>query len=426
MKIAFANILYSKKHQSGGLGTHISTLSAELARRGHHVTILTSGEGPPYVENKVRIVPLGRIDTFSHPFQALSLVYLFRRMAYMVRMTRYVVEHEFDIVETADGGFEQAFLAAFTSRRCSLVTKLHGNFRLIYSEHPWFGYLAEKAERFAVRKSDGVYASTAEYAAAIANICDIPLQHIRIIPYAIDVDSIDRLKPIDLVEQYPAIAGKKLAFLSVGSSPLRKGALLFLEAASRSERDDLHFVLSCNDRRFLKDARIPPNVLVVKDLDQCRFYNWLRLSDVVVFPSSGETFCIAAHEAMLFGKAIVVSKHIPLEGIDLAYPKCAILPSLQSSLLAQAIFQFMDEKRRCPDVEEDFHQRFVLRYRIGAVADQTEQFYRWLQNSRPALSLGNTKQSSGESFPWKPLTCKSSLNRTMASPRRDSSDDRNS
>jgi glycosyltransferase involved in cell wall biosynthesis len=395
MKIAFANILYSKKHQRGGLGTHISTLSRELTRRGHDVTILTSGEGLPYFENEVRIVPLGRMDTFSHSLQVLSLPYLFRRLTYMISMTRYVVAHEFDIVEMADGGFEQLFLAAFSRRRCSLVTKLHGNFRLIYSGHPWIGYLAEKAERFAVRKSDGVYASTVEYAAAVARVCDISLKDIRIIPYAIDVACIDHLKSFNLLEQYPEITGKKLIFLSVGSSPLRKGALLFLEVASHSKRDDLHFVLSCNDRQFLKNVRIPPNVLVVTELDQCQFHNWLRFADVVVFPSAGESFCIAAHEAMLLGKAIVVSKCIPLEGIDLAHPNCIVLPSLQSSSLAQAISHFVDGKDQYRAIEGEFRRQFVQRYGISTVADQTEQFYLWLRSSPQARAPKHKEDSGG-------------------------------
>jgi glycosyltransferase involved in cell wall biosynthesis len=382
MKIAFANILYSKRHQRGGLGTHIATLSAELARRGHDVTILTSGEGEPYVESRVRILPLGRIDAFSHALQVLNPVYLFRRLAYMIRMTRYVVARDFDIVETADGGFEQLFLAAFLRRKFSLVTKLHGNFRLIYSRDGLLAYLAGKAERFAVRRSDGVYASTVQYAGLISHAYGIPLEKIKIIPYAIETKSAGLLKTApDFIERHPSLRGKRLIFLSVGASPFRKGAPLFLETAARCKRDDVRFVLSCNDRRFLEEAQIPANVHLLADLDQSQFYSWLQASDVVVFPSSGESFCIAVHEAMLFRKAIVVSKEIPLDGIDLEYPKCAVLPSLQSSLLEQAIFDFVDGKAQSFMVEDEFYERFNLCYGIGTVGDQTEQFYRGLRSS---------------------------------------------
>jgi glycosyltransferase involved in cell wall biosynthesis len=384
MKIAFANILYSKKHLSGGLGTHISTLAAELARRGHEVTILTSGEGSPYVENWARVVPLGQIETFSNR-PVLGALYLFRRIGYMIRMTRYVLAHEFDIVETADGGFEQLLLAALRRRKCSLVTKLHGNFRLIYPGRALLGYLAGKAERFVVRRSDAVYASTGEYASAVAGYCGIAREGIRIIPYAIDVEAIARLKSLNLAEEYPAIAGKKLVFLSAGSSPMRKGADIFLETASCCERDDVLFVLSCNDRAFLARVAIPGNVLVVTELNQCQFYNWLRVSDVVVFPSSGESFCIAAHEAMLFGKPVVVSKSVPLEGIAREYPHCRVLPALQPALLAEAIFRFLDREPRVCGVQDEswdeFSQRFASRYGVPAVVDQTEQFYRELRNA---------------------------------------------
>jgi glycosyltransferase involved in cell wall biosynthesis len=389
LKIAFANILYSKKQERGGLGTHIAMLSSELARRGHEVTVLTSGEGQPYVENRVRIVPLGRIDAFSRSLQVLHPAYLFRRFAYMLRMTRYVLAGDFDIVETADGGFEQLFLAGFFRRAFSLVTKLHGNFRLIYSQRGLLAYLAGKAERFAVRRSDGIYASTIQYAESISHAYGIPLVRIKIIPYAIETQSAELLNPPDPIAQYPSLRGKRIVFLSVGSSPMRKGAPLFLETAARCERDQVRFVLSCNDQPFLERARIPENVLVVGDLDQSQFYGWLRASDVVVFPSSGESFCIAVHEAMLFGKAIVVSKQIPLEGLDLEYPKCAVLENVQADVLERAIFYFLDARAESFAGENKFYERFALRYGIKTVVDQTEEFY---QSMRVSLRIASVRK----------------------------------
>jgi glycosyltransferase involved in cell wall biosynthesis len=375
MKICFISVLYSRPQESGGLGAHIAGLSAELVKRGHQVTVLTSGNGSPCTDNGVAVVQLGKVDRFSRSLDILDPIHLVRRLSYMLRVTRYVLDSDFDVVEAADGGLEQLLLTAHRNRRCGLVTKLHGNFHLQYPRQRLLGYWVEKLERLAVRGGDAVYSSTVQCAERAAKAYGIPVEKIRIIPCGINAARIRSFERQDLGRQYPRIRGKRLVLLSVGSSPERKGAPVFLEAASEFQREDVLFVLLCNDSRFLKRRAIPSNVLVLANLNQCQFYNWIQHSEIMVFPSAAETFSIAVHEAMLLNKIIVLSSTIPFEGIDREYPRCFILPNPDSRCLADAVSDITSGRKQFPELGVDLQRRLIAHYALTRVTEDTVGFY---------------------------------------------------
>ena len=132
------------------------------------------------------------------------------------------------------------------------------------------------------------------------------------------------------------IEGKRIVLLSVGDSPERKGAPVFFEAARRFDDPTLQFVLLCSDQEFLARSRVPSNVLVLPSLDRSAFYALLRVAAVAVFPSQFESFSIATHEAMLLGRHIIVSSHVPLDGLAASYPARRIVDQDADSL-AEAI-----------------------------------------------------------------------------------------
>lgn len=374
MKICFVNILYSQKKERGGLGAHIEDLSFEMAKCGHEVTVITSGHEPPYTDHGVSVIPMGRVARFHHAWQLLNPIYLLQRLSYMLRMTKYVLRSNFDIVEAAEGGIEHFFLVLFAN--CPIVTKLHGNFRHIYANSGHLARFVERFEAFVVRRSAGVYASSLAYARCISNDYKIPLERIKILPYGIAVSMLDNPRSLNLKERYPAIANKKLIFLSVGSSPERKGARIFIEAATKIKQDNIFFILSCSDTQFFDPGAIPKNVLILPNLDKFEFYDWISQSDIIVFPSRFESFSIAVREAMLFGKAIIVSAYVPLEGIDTEYPRYLVLLQIDAALLSNAIREITNGERAFPEVGAEFHRRLRDKYDMRLVSQATVDFYK--------------------------------------------------
>lgn len=371
MKICFINILYSKLSERGGLGAHIQDLSRALARRGHDVTVFTSGSEGVCEDRGVKIVSLGKVSRYSRPIQLLNPVVLLQRLRYMIRVTRYALKANFNVIEVADGGLEQLFVVFL--KPCPIITKLHGNFRYIYARRGLLTRAVEMLEASVVRRSDGVYTSSDAYASVIAADYRIPRSNIEIIPYGIDITDVDGDRDLLFERQYSNATNKKIVFLTVGSSARRKGAEVFLEVARTSTRDDLLFVLSCSDLAFLSQMKVPGNVLILPNLDRNEFYEWLSRSTVVVFPSHFESFSIAVREAMFFGKPIIASVNIPVEGLDEEYPRLLKLSMIEPTALSAAIW---NATSRClPEVDAAFMSRLKNKYDINKVAETTEAYY---------------------------------------------------
>lgn len=385
MRICFANILFSKKDERGGLGSYLADLSVELANRGHQVTVITSGPKTQYTDSGVRVIQLGEVRKFYRPWQLLNPIYLFQRLVYMARLARYVLRSEFDVVEVAEAGFEPLFLVGF--RKSPLITRMHGNFRYIYG-HQRLTFLMDQLERWMVRHSDGLSAPSLSYAATIAHEYNIPRERIKIIPYGIRMRPLLNLQKVDVAADHPQMNNKKIVLLSVGSSPHRKGATVLIEAAARLTQEPLLCLLLCSDQQFLDSVRVPDNVLVLGNVERAYFYSLLSASDVVVFPSTFESFSIATREAMLLNKIIVVSRHVPLDDVARDYPRAVVLPTLDPVELADTLRALIHDQMRFPDVDREWHQRLIAEYDLSRIADLTIDFYQQVVSQFPRRSTG--------------------------------------
>jgi glycosyltransferase involved in cell wall biosynthesis len=374
LKIGFLNLLYAKPAERGGLGAHIATLSRELARRGHDVTVLTSGTGAPSVEDGVRVVHLGRLERFERLAQVTSPPYLLRRLAYMARAAEYIRRAGFDVVEAADGGLEHLF--ALVRRPCPLVMKLHGSFRHIHRAPGGLTSAMHALEGLALRRSNLLYTSSSRYAATVAGDHGLPAERIRVIPYGIDLRLLDAAQRSPLPGRLAGLGGRRLVLLSVGTSPGRKGAGVFVEAARLRADADALFVLICSNRAFLEGVALPANLVVLDHLDPADFYALLAAAEVVVLPSAFESFSIATYEAMLLGRTVVLSRHVPLDGPAREYPRRVTLECLDAHALAAAVGQALHATPAIPKLDPELRARLRAAYGIEEVAEQTLALYR--------------------------------------------------
>jgi 1,4-alpha-glucan branching enzyme len=389
VKLCFCNVLYSKKNDRGGLGSHIQDLSQELAKSGHHVTILTSGEKKEYFEERVKIVQLAKVARYSSPWQFLDPFYWLQRFYYMWKLSTYVRRNRFDLVEAAEGGAEQLFLIFL--RSCPVITKMHGNFRHIYN-HNFLARLIEFLEWLVISRSDGVYTSSLAYAKTMALEYKIPLETVRIIPYGIRIkDLYDQKNNED--NSIAENSNCKTVLLSVGSSPIRKGATLFLEAASELANQKIQFLLASSHDRIQLPMQIPGNVTSIGNLERKQFYSVLSKADIVVFPSQFESFGISTYEAMLLGKIIIISKNVPLEGSARFYERCVVLENLTGKALANTIEDIFGEKIRIPTVNTGTLERMREEYDISNIAASTLAYYQHVLASR-ATNLRAVAQKS--------------------------------
>jgi len=371
LKIGFFNLLYSHRELRGGLGSHIDDLSRALVRRGHDVTVLTSGPPDESLEDGVRVVRLGRVEPYRSPRQLARPAFVLQRLRYLRRLERYVGRAGFDVVEAADGGFEQ--LPLLRRRHGALVTKLHGNFRQMHARSGPLAHLVAALERRCVRASDEIYSSAAGPADQAARDYRLPRERFAVIPCGVDLGALRLASRAEFERHHPDLAGRRLVVTSVGSSPGRKGARLFLRTARLCAREGVAFVL-VGSTGALGEVERGPGVFVLPTLEKRFFHGLLAGADAVVFASQFETFSIATHEAMLLGRTVIASRWIPLEGEARDYPRLIDIARLDAECLSAAVRQALDVAPPPPD--ETTRRRLEAAYGIDHVAEATLALYR--------------------------------------------------
>jgi glycosyltransferase involved in cell wall biosynthesis len=253
--------------------------------------------------------------------------------------------------------------------------KLHGGFPHIYRTGPALTQMMHTLERFGMHRSDALYTSSSQYAALVAREYALDESTIRVIPYGINLEHIDHAREIQLADRFPALAGKRIVLLSVGASPGRKGAAVFVEAARGLHDHDVQFVLVASVPSLPDDDGLPSNVQVLECLDQPDFFALVAASDLVVVPSQFETFTIATYEAMLLGRSVVVSQHVPIEGPAREYPHLRRLERLNASCLTESIAHALAAKPLAP-VDGELTARLRNAFSIATVARDTLAYYR--------------------------------------------------
>lgn len=127
--------------------------------------------------------------------------------------------------------------------------------------------------------------------------------------------------------------------------------------------------------RFLvvgTQAPTDPGVMSLGVVDELTKARVLRASDVFLFPARYEGFGFAPREAMRYGVATVVSRHVPLEGID-AKGAVRIAASDDPADYASDLAELFADPRLRRSVGES-GRLYADRFSYGKMADQFEGF----------------------------------------------------
>jgi glycosyltransferase involved in cell wall biosynthesis len=116
-----------------------------------------------------------------------------------------------------------------------------------------------------------------------------------------------------------------------------------------------------------------PGVLALGTVDELTKARVLRASDVFLFPARYEGFGLAPREAMRYGVATVVSRHVPLEGVE---PRTAvrIVPTDDPADYASELAELFADPRLRRSVGEA-GRLYADRFSYARMADQ---FERWV------------------------------------------------
>lgn len=297
MNICFLNSLYYQAPLGGGVSYYLHQIPRALAEMGHSVTIVTSGRNQHKIEHKVHVISVQKLEVYASPLLLLSSFYILRRISYMIKVTRYIIKNDFDIVEVADGGFEHLFLVFLT--RKPIVTRMHGRMYL-RKKLPLISFFTF-LENIPIKKSNGVIFPSASYQTYAKRIYGDIFQKSTTIPYAIEVPKRIKVRNIQ----------NKKIILIVGMVSIRKGIDLLIKIANNLIDDkNIIFILIGSNLNDIPITCFPKNILYRGYQDHQALHSYYNQSEIVLSTSRFETFGISIAEAMSYGKPVIVNDSV--------------------------------------------------------------------------------------------------------------------
>ena len=293
----------------GGSGIIATELGKVLASRGHHVHILSTD--PPARLGEFRPgLSFHRVETPSYP--------LFREPQYVLSLANKIVqvsrEERLDVVHAhyAIPHATAAYLARqiLASTRVvgvpRVITTLHGtDITLLGSDRSYSETVA-----FCIQESDGVTAVSDSLKNDTIRELGIS-KEIRVIPNFIDC-AVNRRQDVAALRHQLAPAGQKLLIHVSNFRPVKRVKAV-VEIFARVRREVPSRLLMVGDGPDLVDASCLARSLGVADDvrflgEQDQVVQLLSASDVMLLPSSQESFGLAALEGMACEVPIVASR----------------------------------------------------------------------------------------------------------------------
>jgi glycosyltransferase involved in cell wall biosynthesis len=367
MNICYVNSTFGiNDYRGGGLKTHLLTMPFEMAKNGHKVTILTSGKGRTYFKNNVKIIELCPLEFYSNFIQLINPIFIFNKLVYMYRVSKYLSSSTFDAVEFADTGFEQLF--CFFTKHPPIITRLHGSFSDVRpSKINTILYLLEK---FILAKSDYLVSPSASYAEYCRDKYKIN-RKIKIIPYGIYTNI--KYKKVNITKKYGI--GKRKIILFVGMLSKRKGVGVFLNTAKKLySRKDIVFVMLGGNLENYDTSRFPENVIYLGHKEKDELKNFYKESTLLFSPTRFETFGLNIIEAMSYGKPVVVSDTIGVKDIVKNYKNGFLLKLGDSDEASQKILKIIDNSTLQKRIGVN-NMELAQQYNIKKIAKDTERYY---------------------------------------------------
>lgn len=323
MHICFVTIDYHGQTSGGGIASYISTLGAELVRRGHAVTVLARDTKPGMREEQgMRVVgtPLGNAHWYLSKLRAPSPAILpLRELEWSWGLYRRLLglaqAQRFDLIEGTETG--TLFFSGQRRRRMPTIIRLHGD-RYIFNKYSGVPLslgvrLTRRMTLSALRRADGVTAPSRFLAQDFSSALGWSPEHIQVVPNPVSPALLEHMGPI----QTDALRAPALV-LYAGRLEHCKGVLPLLRSvrAVAAEFPDLRYVLAGSAhpsisvqqvQQLLDQQQIRAHVELLGHVPWSQLCELYRRATLFVMPSLYESFGISIIEAMAFGVPVLAT-----------------------------------------------------------------------------------------------------------------------
>lgn len=369
----------------GGLARHVRKLSEQLVQHDVEVHVLTRGDAGMPAEQEQCGVHVHRVREPSKPRDLTEFVAWIEHMnADMLAAGRELGERfDFDLVHGHDWLVARAGDHLAHALDCPWVVTIHateyGRHQGWVDKHPQSHI--HGVERWMANNADAVIACSHYMRGHVADIYDLPENHVQVIPNGIDPLDLQPVEDLDSLRSRFAAPDERLVLL-VGRLVYEKGFQIALEA--------LPGVIERLGRvRFLvagsgtAEAELRAQAAALGLDRHGTFLGWIgddvlhslyRIADLTVVPSIYEPFGLVALEAMASGCPCIVAdtgglrEVVPNEHVGLRFE------SRDPASLAQMMERVLsDDALRSRLVAEA--SEHVLRFDWGDIARRTAEIY---------------------------------------------------
>jgi glycosyltransferase involved in cell wall biosynthesis len=356
-----------------GSTTHMYTLSEEMVRRGHSVSIISAG--PKSDVSAITIYEQNRHIGVDHIKIGFPLNPSFTLIGKVVQLFKYIL---------------------VIPRFNSLIRKIKPD--VIHVHYPVTSYLPYMYNKFHRKKIKFVSTyhiigipkhllhKKADYAIAISSelkndlIKRLHYDSMHVVTIFNGVSANRFGKPIEernqLIQKF-ALPSDKILIGFVGSLVFRKGIDVLLKSVADLDKEVYHVILlgdGDNDwvNQLINDNQIKNNVSVFPFQDPITFYS---IFDIFVLPSRKEGFGLVSIEAMMMGVATIRSD---VEGAkdQISHGKDGLLFKNEDVLeLRSCLSRLINDERGREEIAKNGKEKALRNFTEEIMVDKTLSLY---------------------------------------------------
>jgi N-acetyl-alpha-D-glucosaminyl L-malate synthase BshA len=289
----------------GGSGIIATELGKALASRGHHVHLLSS-DTPFRLNDYQPGLTFHRVETPTYPLfrEPQYLLSLTNKIVQVSRRERLDVVHAHYAIPHATAGYLARQILGASGPR--VITTLHGTDITLLGSDPTY----TETVAFCIEQSDGVTAVSKSLKDDTCRQLGIT-SDIRVIPNFLDCAAVVR-RDVEPLRARLAPNGEHIVIHMSNFRPVKRVAAV-VDVFARVRREiNARLIMVGDGPDFGEAARLARTIGLEKEVEflgeQDQVVPLLSASDVLLLPSSQESFGLAALEAMACEVPVVASR----------------------------------------------------------------------------------------------------------------------
>lgn len=206
----------------------------------------------------------------------------------------------------------------------------------------------------------------------------------KVVPRGLDLEAYSPFQPEEFIEKYPQLAEKKI-ILFLGRVNFQKGLDLLGLALEKviEKRKDVILIIAGSDekghadkaKKLFRRLGVVKHILFTGMLLEHSKISALHSSDIFVLPSYGESFAIAALEAMACKLPVVITDRVGLYP-DVKEYNAGIVTECNSNNIADAILRLLDNEDLRKTMGENGRRLVENRFTLDKVTDRMITVYK--------------------------------------------------